>query len=106
MTRFATIKKLPTRRSPRREARTASRYANNEANQLRIASSVSETSNFTDSLKRLPIRRHLLSVKSVRDPRGLLAVFASQRKIVSSAMTGNVPPRKKVQSVYRIEEGY
>lgn len=78
-------------------------YRNSEAIHRAIASRVSETENFTDSRNNGFIQQHPLSVKSVRNPRGNLAVFASQRKIVSSASAGNVPPRKKATSVYQYE---
>jgi hypothetical protein len=87
----------PMRRTPHRGLNS---YRNNEAIQSRIASRVSETCSFTDSLTTGFIQHHLLSVKSVSNPRGKLAVFASQRKIVSSALAGNVPPGKKARLVY------
>jgi len=43
---------------------------------------------------------HLLLMKSAGDPLRVPAVFASQRKIVSSALAGNVPPEKKASPVY------
>jgi hypothetical protein len=46
-------------------------------------------------------RHHPLLMKSAGIPYRVLAVFASQRKIVSSANAGNVPPEKKASSVYR-----
>jgi predicted acyltransferase len=101
MTALATITKLPRQRTLTREG--VSYYLNNEAIHAAIASRVSETSNFTDSLNQQGfIQQHLLSMKSAGNPHGMLAVFASQRKIVSSALAGNVPPRKKTPSVYRV----
>ena len=97
---FATIKNLPRQRTLTREGSTTNGYANNDAIQRTIASNVSETCSFTDSLKQDFIRHHLLFMKSVSNPYGKLAVFASQRKIVSSADAGNVPPEKKVFPVY------
>jgi len=116
---FGTIKRLPRQRTlteevgsyskrekkaPRQRALTrgvsTTGYTNSEEIQRRTSSNVSENRNFTDSLNKDAIRHDLLSMKSAGSPRGLLAVFASQRKIVSSAVAGNVPPEKKVVSVY------
>jgi hypothetical protein len=95
MRRFDTMQKeLPTRRTPRRES--VQRYRSNRSKAI-AASSTSLLS--TRSIKHNSIS-YLLFMKSAGISRGMLAVFASQRKIVSSAIAGNVPPEKEVPPVY------
>ena len=92
MRSFATMKKLPRQRTLTREVVQRYRSSRMMTTAASIKSLLSTRSDKHNSIK------HLLSMKSA-DPRGL-AVFASQRKIVSSASAGNVPPEKKVPSVY------
>jgi len=72
------------------------RYRSNRSNAI-AASSTSLLS--TRSLKHNSIS-YLLLMKSTGIRDRMLAAFASQRKIVSSALAGNVPPEKKVPPVY------
>ena len=93
----ATIKKLPRQRtlteegwcyvSPKRSA-SATAILSSKYRSLELTFTTSFTIH------------HPLSMKSAKLPQEGLAVFASQRKIVSSADAGNVPPEKKVLSVY------
>jgi hypothetical protein len=89
---FATIKKLPRQRTLTEEVSAAVGYVNSDATQRAIASNVSETCSFTDSLKNDGIRHHLLSVESGSGLLRLLpdSVFADE----------NMPPRKKALPVY------
>jgi hypothetical protein len=89
---FATIKKLPRQRTLTEEVSTANGYWNNDAIQRTIASNVSESCSFTDSLKQGFIRHHLLSVESGN---GLLRLLPD-----SAFVDENMPPRKKVLPVY------
>jgi hypothetical protein len=93
---LAIIKKPPAWRTPHRRVVQRYRSLNNRSNTVATTSR-----NLVEILTRSSNSiSYPLSVKSVGNPRGKLAVFASQRKIVSSAIAGNVPPRKKALSVY------
>ena len=97
MTLFATIMKLPRQRTLTEESwyyRKCKRIARTAASLSSKYRSLVVT--FTTSFT----ANHLLSMKSAKLPQGGMAVFASQRKIVSSADAGNVPPEEKVSPVY------
>jgi hypothetical protein len=92
--RFGTIKKLPTRLAPHREAGTANDYPNNDAIQDAIASSVRTSSIRPDSLKKnfFFIRRLLSYVESGANPLRLapVSVFALE----------NMQPTREAPPVY------
>jgi len=86
-------KKLPTRRTPRREVGESNNYRNNEEIQLRTSSNVRQITTRTDSLIQFFfIKQHLLSMNPASNHQRLLAgfVFVSE----------NMPPRKEVSPVY------
>jgi hypothetical protein len=95
MAPFATIK-ASMRRQPHR--RDVQRYRSlNSRSKTAATTSTNLGSILTRSSNSIS---YLLFVKEAGYPCGELAVFASQRKIVSSATAGNVPPKEEVSQVY------
>ena len=94
MMRFDTMKKLPTRLAPYREAGESNNYRNNDAIQDAIASSVRTTSIRPDSLKKhfFFIRRLLSCVESGANQQRLapVSVFAPE----------NMQPTREAPPVY------